>query len=137
MNSTNEYPWAIEELAAAIAIFSHANVRSNRAGPALRDAMRSFQRPSQLTREMIERLNLEPYDDAGELRPLSEIVEQLARAEPAHEDFWKLFGIQAGSTMSHLVRYGPKTLRNLAEQVPLSEHADTLLEDTRELIGPL
>jgi TP901 family phage tail tape measure protein len=137
MNATNEYPWAIEELAAAIAIFSHANVRSNRAGPALRDAMRSLQRPSQLTRETIDRLGLDTKDGDGNLLPLSEIVEQLSRAEPAHEDFWKLFGIQAGSTMSQLVRYGPQTLRNLAEQVPLSEYAETLLEDTRELIGPL
>lgn len=137
MNSTNEYPWAIEELAAAIAIFSHANVRSNRAGPALRDAMRSLQRPSQLTRETIDRLGLQPYGPDGDLLPLTEIVDQLSRSAPAHEDFWKLFGIQAGSTMSQLVRYGPQTLRNLAKQVPLSEHAETLLEDTRELIGPL
>lgn len=137
MNSTNEYPWAIEELAAAIAIFSHANVRSNRAGPALRDAMRSLQRPSQLTSETIDRLGLQPYDGEGNLLPLTEIIDQLSGAAPAHEDFWKLFGIQAGSTMSQLVRYGPQTLRNLAEQVPLSEHAETLLEDTRELIGPL
>ena len=137
MNATNDYPWAIEELAAAIAIFSHANVRSNRAGPALRDAMRALQRPSQLTQETIERLGLDTMDADGNLRPLSEIVDQLSHAAPAHEDFWKLFGIQSGSTMSQLVRYGPETLRNLAVQVPRSEHAAALLQDTRELIGPL
>ena len=45
--------------------------------------------------------------------------------------------LQAASPMRQLVRYGPETLRNLAVQVPRSEHAAALLQDTRELIGPL
>lgn len=133
--NAQDYPWAIEELAAAIAIFSHANVRSTKGGRALREAMLALLEPNDLTSETISRLGLEPYQDDGALRPLADLLAQLRDANPAHQDFWRLFGIEAGSTMSQLVRYGPETLRNLTARIPESEHAEQLLEDTRRLVG--
>lgn len=133
--SAQEYPWAIEELAAAIAIFSHANVRSTKGGRALREAMQSLLEPNELTRETINSLGLEPYDEEGNLRSLADLLGQLRLASPEHQDFWRLFGIEAGSTMSQLVRYGPETLRNLTARIPESEHAEQLLDDTRRLVG--
>jgi len=129
------YPWALAELAAAIAVFSHANVRSTRGGKALRDAMSALLQPSDLTSQTLERLGLQVYETDGSLKPLAELVDELERVNPPHADYWRIFGISAGATISQLVRYGATTLRNLAVQVHASEDAELLLADTRELIG--
>lgn len=122
-------------MAAAIAVFSHANVRSTRGGQALREAMSALLRPSELTIQTIERLGIEPYQSDGSLCSLAEIVGQLEAANPPHADYWRIFGIKAGATISQLVRYGERTLRNLTVQVTESEDAELLLSDTRELVG--
>lgn len=132
---TDLYPWRIEELAAAIAVFSHANVKSTKGGRALRDAMQALLDPNDLTRETVEKLGLQPYEDGGGLRPLSDLIGQIEQANLQHQDYWRLFGIQAGSTMSQLVQYGPETLRHLANRVMESEDSDQLLADTARLIG--
>ncbi|MFW6074324.1 MAG: phage tail tape measure protein [Chloroflexota bacterium] len=132
---TNTYPWSIEELAAAIAVFSHANVKSTKGGQALRDAMAALLDPNDLTRDTIQKLGLQPYDDDGGLRPLSDLIGQIEQANPAHQDYWRLFGIQAGSTMSQLVQYGSETIRHLANRVVESEDSEQLLSDTARLVG--
>ena len=129
------YPWAIAELAAAIAIFSHANVKSTRGGKALGDAMGMLLRPSELATQTLSRLEIEAYTPDGRLEPLSALIAQFERANPAHADYWKIFGIQTGATISQLVRYGADTLRSLATQVTASEDVELLLADTRELVG--
>ncbi len=134
-DNPDEYPWALDELAAAIAVFSHANVRSTRGGKALREAMATLLRPSDLTTQTIERLNLSVYDDDGCLRALSDLVGELEAANPPHADYWRIFGIQSGATMNQLARYGAQTLRDLATQVRASEDVELLLSDTRELVG--
>jgi TP901 family phage tail tape measure protein len=131
----DEYPWALDELAAAIAVFSHANVKSTRGGKALREAMSALLRPSELTAQTIDRLALQVYRDDGRLRPLSDLVGELEAANPPHADYWRIFGIQAGATISQLVRYGAGTLRSLAAQLRASEDAELMLSDTRELVG--
>ena len=129
------YPWAIEEMAAAIAVFSHANVRSSRGGQALREAMSALLRPSELTTQTLERLSINPYQQDGSLCSLAELIGQFEAANPAHADYWRIFGIKAGATISQLVRYGATTLRNLTVQVSESEDAELLLSDTRDLVG--
>jgi len=129
------YPWAIEEMAAAIAVFSHANVRSTRGGQALREAMGALLHPTELTTQTLERLAIQPYQEDGSLCSLSELIDQLETANPPHADYWRIFGIKAGATISQLVRYGATTLRNLTVQVTESEDAELLLADTRDLVG--
>jgi TP901 family phage tail tape measure protein len=129
------YPWALDEMAAAIAVFSHANVRSTRGGKALRESMSALLQPSDLTTQTLERLGIEVYEQDGSLKSLAAIVDQLERVNPPHADYWRIFGISAGATISQLVRYGSSTLRNLTAQVQVSEDAELLRSDTRELIG--
>ena len=130
------YPWAIAELAASIAIFSHANVKSTRGGKALGDGMGMLLRPSDLATQTLVRLRIDAYESDGRLQPLSSLIAQFERAKPAHADYWRIFGIQTGATISQLVRYGAEMLRNLAVQVRSSEDVELLLADTRELVGP-
>ena len=82
------------------------------------------------------RLDIDAYDPDGQLQPLSSLIARFERANPAHADYWRIFGIQTGATISQLVRYGSETLRNLATQVCASEDVELLLADTRELVGP-
>lgn len=129
------YPWALAELAAAIAIFSHANVKSARGGKALGDAMNTLLRPSDLSTQTLDRLEIDAYELDGRLQSLTSLIAQLERANLAHSDYWRIFGIQTGATISQLVRYGAETLTNLAIQVGNSDEADLLLADTCELVG--
>jgi TP901 family phage tail tape measure protein len=129
------YPWTLAELAAAIAIFSHANVRSARGGKALGDAMSTLLRPSELATQTLDRLGVNAYEPDGQLQPLSSLIAQLERANPAHSDYWRIFGIQTGATISQLVRYRADTLSNLANQVGSSEDALLLMSDTKDLVG--
>ncbi len=91
------YPWALDEMAAAIAVFSHANVRSTRGGKALREAMGALLQPSDLTTQTLDRLEIEAYESDGRLKPLAALIDQLERANPPHADYWRIFGIQAGA----------------------------------------
>ncbi len=134
-DNSGEYPWVLDELAAAIAVFSHANVRGSRGGRALREAMTALLRPSDLATQTIDRLQLCVYREDGRLRDLSDLVGELEAANPPHADYWRIFGIQSGATIAQLVRYGAETLRNLAAQVRESQDRELLLADTRELVG--
>lgn len=130
-----KYPWSIEELAAAIAMFSHANVHSTKSGPALREAMQALLHPNELTQQAIDRLGLQPYTESGDLRPLSDLLQQIQAAHLEHADYWRIFGIRAGSTMRQLTKYSPDALRGLASKVLASHDRDQLLADTRRLVG--
>lgn len=130
-----DYPWDINELAASIAIFSHASVKSDRGGAALRDAMIQLQHPPEIAQQTLDRLGVEVTDQDGALLPLIDIVEQLHAIDPEHSDYWKIFGIKTGATMAVLVRSGPEPLRNLSQAVATSEDRDFLLADTRRLVG--
>jgi len=129
------FPWALSEMAAAVAVLNRENIRSTRAGSALREAARVLQQPGPLPAEQLARLGIMPLDASGRLLPFTSIVRQFERADPNNRDLMLIFGVQAGSSVGALVRYGADVLSGLAAEVERSVDREFLIADTRRVLG--
>lgn len=132
---TAKFPWAMSEMTAAIAILNRENIRSSRAGAALREAARVLWQPGLLPAEQLARLGIEPLNAAGTLRPFTEIIAQFEQADPDNRDLMLIFGVQAGSSVGALVRYGSGVLSGLAAEVERSSDRSFLIADTQRVLG--
>ena len=130
-----DFPWAMSEMAAAVAILNRENIRSSRAGSALREAARVLQHPGPLPAEQLARLGIVPLDASGRLLAFTTIVQQFERADPDNRDLMLIFGVQAGSSLGALVRYGADVLTGLAAEVERSVDREFLIADTRRVLG--
>ena len=131
----DHFPWALSEMAAAVAVLNRENIRSTRAGSALREAARVLQQPGPLPAEQLARLGIMPLDASGRLLPFTSIVRQFERADPNNRDLMLIFGVQAGSSVGALVRYGADVLSGLAAEVERSVDREFLIADTRRVLG--
>jgi TP901 family phage tail tape measure protein len=132
---TDEFPWQLTELAAAIAVLNQANIRSSRAGASLREAARVLAQPGPSADAGLARLMVSPLDEHDRLLPLTNIIAQFERADPTNRDLMLIFGVQPAASIGALIRAGASTLAALAERVAESDERDLLLADTRRILG--
>jgi TP901 family phage tail tape measure protein len=132
---TEEFPWQLDEMAAAIAMLNQANVRSSRAGAALREAARALAHPGPSAAAGLARLEIAPLDAQGRLLPCADIIAQFERADPSNRDLMLIFGVQPAASIGALIRGGAGTLAALTQRVAQSAERDLLLADTRRILG--
>ena len=131
----SEFPWSTDELAAAIAILNHANIRSSRGAASLIAAAKTLAAPGDYGIDILRRLNVEPCGQDGVLLPLADVIEQLQRADPNNRDLMLIFGVQPASTIGALIRQGSDSFRALVAAVIASPDRDLLLADTRRIFS--
>lgn len=132
---TDDFPWQLDEMAAAILVLNQANIRSTRAGASLREAARTLANPSPSAADGLARLGVRPRDEQGRLRTCSDIIGQFERADPSNRDLMLIFGVQPAAGVGALIRNGAGSLAALTERVAQSEERELLVADTRRILG--
>ncbi|MQB02283.1 MAG: phage tail tape measure protein, partial [Actinobacteria bacterium] len=122
-----------EEVAAAIGLMGNAGIQGSRAGTALTGSITRLLSPTSAMQEIIEQLGLDVLDTDGNLRSLTEIVEQLESSGASTADIMQLFGQRAGPAMAALISEGSGALKeqlqaNLESSGLAAEVADTQME---------
>lgn len=106
---------SLEETTAAISLLSNAGIVGSQAGTALRMGMIRFIKPTKQAQEVINDLGLSLTDGAGKIKPLEEIIGQLAAKHANLADVTKLVGVEAATAWQALVDKGAPALHTLTE----------------------
>ena len=104
---------SFETSGAAMALMGNAGIQAEMAGTALRGAITKLVNPSAEASKTMAALGISATDSTGRLRPLDQIIEQLAPHADNTGAIMKIFGQRAGPAMSALVSQGADALREM------------------------
>lgn len=121
----------LEETAAAMGAMGDAGIQASRAGTSLRGAMTRILNATGPAEEALARLGIEAENADGSLRPLPDIVDQLADSGATAGDMMEIFGQRAGPAMAALVEQGGDSLRDLTDTIENSAGAAEEMAETR------
>ncbi len=104
---------SFETSGAAMALMGNAGIQAEMAGTALRGAITKLVNPSAAASKTMAALGISATDSTGRLRPLDQIIEQLAPHADNTGAIMKIFGQRAGPAMSALISQGADALREM------------------------
>ena len=104
---------SFETSGAAMALMGNAGIQAEMAGTALRGAITKLVNPSAEASKTMAALGISATDSTGRLRPLDQIIEQLAPHADNTGAIMQIFGQRAGPAMSALVSQGADALREM------------------------
>ncbi len=104
---------SFETSGAAMALMGNAGIQAEMAGTALRGAIAKLVNPSQEASKTLAALGISATDSTGRLRPLDQVIEQLAPHADNTGAIMKIFGQRAGPAMSALISQGADALREM------------------------
>lgn len=102
-----------KETAAALGLMANAGYQGSLGGTALRAALARLSKPTKEIQRYIKGLRLDLYKSNGDIKSLTEIVEQLEKSGAKTSHMLALFGQRAGPAMAALVSQGSAKLREL------------------------
>lgn len=102
-----------KETAAALGLMANAGYQGSLGGTALRAALARLSKPTKEVQRYIKGLRLDLYKSNGDIKSLTEIVEQLEKSGAKTSHMLALFGQRAGPAMAALVSQGSAKLREL------------------------
>ena len=100
-----------EEAAAALSLMGNSGVQSTMAGRGLRMALLRLVKPPKEAAKSLKELGVEARELDGSIRPLADILDDLARAGADVPDYAAIFGTEAFGAMQALISQGTDTLR--------------------------
>ena len=121
------------ETSAALGLLGNAGIQASLAGTSLRASIAALLSPSSAAAAVMDRLGVSALDTEGNLKTLTDIVEQLEKSGATTADMLTIFGKRAGPAMAALVSQGSKALKELDETLQAAggtakEIADKQLE---------
>ena len=111
---------SFETSGAAMALMGNAGIQAEMAGTALRGAITKLVNPSQEASKTLAALGISATDSTGRLRPLDQIIEQLAPHADNTGAIMQIFGQRAGPAMSALISQGADALREMTRALEQS-----------------
>jgi TP901 family phage tail tape measure protein len=103
-----------EEATAMLALMGNAGIQSTMAGTALRGALANLMNITPKVNKILFKTGVVTKDAAGELLPMSDIVQQLGERGVSAADMMTIFGKRAGPAMVALVSQGHQAIRDLS-----------------------
>lgn len=110
------------EVVATLQEFHNIGLKSSRAGTSMRRALVNMLSPSRKASDALQRLGVTTKDVNGEMRPLIDIMEDLAEANANMADVKDFFGVRAAAAMgsyletlkdgTNLIRYNEQALKD-------------------------
>ena len=112
-----------DETTAALSLLSNEGLKGSSAGTALSNALIKMQKPSEKATIVMEKLGLEFMNVDGSMRPLPDIVDDVAAANLSAKDAAELFGQRGLRAMSALGNQGGDALKELTGAINTSDGA--------------
>lgn len=109
--------WSFEETAAAVAMMGNAGVKGSQAGTTLRGAVAALYNDSKRTSKALEALGVSAFDSGGKMKPLTQIITELAFAGAGFGDIVKIFGTEAATGIQAMVDKGGPALQELTTKL--------------------
>lgn len=106
-----------EEAVAATALMGNAGIKASMAGTALRGAVTRLLAPTKQVSDTLKRLGVNVSTADGKLKPLTYIVDQLAKKGATTGDIMTIFGQRAGPGMAALIQQGSDKLTGLTKEL--------------------
>ena len=106
-----------EEAAAATALMGNAGIKASMAGTALRGAVTRLLAPTDKISGTLEDLGVNVATADGKLRPLHQIVGELAKSGATTGQIMTIFGQRAGPGMAALIQQGSDKLVGLTKEL--------------------
>ncbi|MEW6540567.1 MAG: phage tail tape measure protein [Bacillota bacterium] len=118
----------IESTAAALGILYNAGLRGEQAGTTLRGALVSLANPAGQTRDALKRLGLSAHQVNPALHSIADIVETLEKRGVDTATAMQLFGQEAGSGMTAMIKQGSAALRKMEKDITNTNKAAEMSE---------
>lgn len=99
------------EQAAVLGLLGDAGIQASLAGTSLRGAIGRLINPSAAAGKTLERLGVVALDSSGQMRPLADIIDELAAGGAQAADIMEIFGLRAGPAMLRLLSVGGDAIR--------------------------
>lgn len=115
--------WSLEETAAAVGILGDAGIQGSMAGSGLNNIIATLADTSSTGGRALEEFGVSALDSTGEVRPLTDILSDLADEGADVADVLRIFGLEAGPKMQALLGTGSEGLREFVEDLENSEGA--------------
>ncbi|MFJ6729986.1 phage tail tape measure protein [Streptomyces sp. NPDC091281] len=106
-----------EEAVAATALMGNAGIKASMAGTALRGAVTRLLAPTKKITNTLKELGVNVATSDGKLRPLTSIVDQLAKKGATTGQIMTIFGQRAGPGMAALIQQGSTKLAGLTKEL--------------------
>lgn len=106
-----------EEAVAATALMGNAGIKASMAGTALRGAVTRLLAPTKQVTKVLNKMGVEVRTSDGKLRPLTSIIDQLAKKGATTGQIMTIFGQRAGPGMAALIQQGAGKLAGLTKEL--------------------
>jgi TP901 family phage tail tape measure protein len=106
-----------EEVAAAIGLLGNAGIQASMAGTTMRGAFSRLLNPSKEASDILNELGIKVLDSTGKMRPLADLLDDLAPLAERTGDVMTIFGDRAGSGMAALLSQGGQALRDFTKEL--------------------
>ena len=118
------------EAAAIIGKLSDAGIQGSMAWTSLRGAISRLLKPTKDTIETLSQLGVSVQDSSGNMRSMTEIIQDLESAGANTADMLTIFGQEAGTGMAALLGQGSASLQELKDKLDASEGSAKKMAET-------
>ena len=110
---------AFEETVAILGALGQGGIQASAAGTALRGMISALESPVGRGAKAIERLGIVTHDAGGQLRPITQIIDDLAASGATSADVIDLFGRRGAAAANILLAEGGEALRDFQKELEL------------------
>ncbi|MGW3511175.1 phage tail tape measure protein [Streptomyces sp. NPDC000994] len=123
--------WSLEETAAAVGFLGNVGIQGSAAGTGLNSMLATLADKSSTGGKKLKEFGVAATDSKGAVRPLTEIMKDLAGKGADVADVIGIFGLEAGPKMQALLGQGSKGLKKMIEDLENSEGVAKEMADIR------
>lgn len=123
---------SIEDIAAAIGALGNAGIQGSMAGTTLRKTISSLVAPTTAAAKILKDLGVSTKDSTGAMRPLLDIIGDLADAGASTGQIMEIFGDRAGPGMMALIDQGSASIKRFSAALSESEGTATRVAKQQE-----
>lgn len=123
--------WSLEETAAAIGFLGNAGIQGSMAGTGLNSILATLSDTSSTGGQRLQEFGVAAQDANGQVRPLTDVLEDLADEGADVADVIGIFGLEAGPKLQALLGQGSDGLRELTADLETADGAAKEMADIR------
>ncbi|QQN79709.1 phage tail tape measure protein [Streptomyces sp. XC 2026] len=123
--------WSFEETAAAVGFLGNAGIQGSMAGTGLNSILATLADTSSTGGRRLAEFGVAAQDSTGQVRPLTDILTDLADQGADVADIIGIFGLEAGPKLQALLGQGSDGIRELIADLEDSEGAAKEMADIR------
>lgn len=127
----NSAGWSLEETAAAVGTLGNAGIQGSMAGTSLNNILATLADTSSTGGRALEEFGVAAQDSNGDVRPLVDVLDDLAAEGADVSDVIEIFGLESGPKLQALLGQGSDGIRELIADLEDSEGAAQEMADVR------